>query len=262
MRGRPTSFLLVLALCLWACGGGTSERRRQRSYSSEAERRYQQALADMDDDNCLAAEPEFRKIRRSFPFSRFAALAELGVADCLLKQGKHAEAIQAFRRFVRFRPSHQRVPYARFRTAEAYFEQVPEDWFLMAPAHERDQHPTREAVKHLRRFIEDFSRHRLVPRARHLMRRATTLLARHELYVARFYWRRDHVPAVVGRLRSLLETYAGSGVEPAAMLLLGRAHFQLGEGDAARAVLRDLIERHPESQQAASARDLLRDSPS
>src|SRR5690606_20256309 len=110
-----------------------------------------------------------------YPYSRFAALAELRVADCLLMQGKHAEAISAYRQFVRGRPSHRQVPFARFKVAEAYYEQMPEDWLLSPPAHERDQGPTRDALQQLRGFIVDYPEDARVPKAQDMVRAALAL---------------------------------------------------------------------------------------
>ena len=74
--------------------------------------------------------------------------------------------------------------YARFRMAESYFKQIPEDWLLSPPPHELDQGPTREALRQIQRFITDFPDDPRVREAEGMAALALATLARHELYVA------------------------------------------------------------------------------
>lgn len=248
-------FLSVLLVMLAACGG--SQAGENLSYGENAEAAYEAALADFRDGDCLDAEPAFRAVRREFPYSRFAALAELRIADCKMEQGEYQTAIQAYRQFVRNRPSHAEVPYAAFKIAEAHFRQIPDEWLLSPPAHERDQGPTKEALRQLRRFVLDHPEDERVDDAQEMARKALELLARHELYVAEFYLDREEPRAAIGRLRTLLTAYEGSGVEPEAMLLLGRTYLELRDRDQARQAFQQLLERYPASGHATQARSYL-----
>ncbi|MBK8170967.1 MAG: outer membrane protein assembly factor BamD [Sandaracinaceae bacterium] len=250
--------LFALAFCaaqIVGCGG--ARVRQNLSYGDSAREAYETAMEDFRDENCEEAQPLFRKVRRNYSYSRFAALAELRLADCLLLQKKYVEAISAYRTFTRYRPSHSDVPYARFKMAEAYFAQVPEDFFLAPPAEERDQSQTRDALRQLRQFILDFPDDPHVGDANRMAHDALTLLARHELYVAQFYLDRDHPGAAVGRLQTLLHAYRGSGVEEEALLLLGRTYLHLADPPHAREAFDELIRRFPESGYAESAREYL-----
>jgi len=246
---------LSTVLVLTACGG--SQSGRNLSYGESAEAEYEAAMSDFRDEDCLDAEPAFRRVRREYPYSRFAALAELRIADCKTMQQQYPEAIQAYRQFVRNRPSHSEVSYARFKIAEAHFRQIPDEWLLSPPAFERDQGPTKEALRQLRRFILDFPEDERVEAAQRMVKKALELLARHELYVADFYLQRDEPQAAVGRLRTLLVAYEGSGVEPEALLMLGRTYLELRDRTHARETFEQLIERYPESGYSAQARSYL-----
>ena len=168
------------------------------SYGDNARLAYVDALDQFYDDDCFEAEPMLRNVRRQFPYSRFAALADLRIADCNLRDGKYAEAIEAYNQFVRYRPSHPEVPYARFMAAHANYEQIPSEWLLSPPAHEREQHFAHESLRLLRRFMLDFPSDPLVPRAQRMAAKAIRLLAAHELYVATFYLDREHPRAAAG----------------------------------------------------------------
>lgn len=256
---RNVAFALILVLppiLLSACGG--PERPRNLSYGDSARADYERAKQSFDNDDCLEAEPAFRKVRRDYPYSRYAALAELRIADCLLMQNKPVEAIAAYRRFVRNRPSHDEVPYARFKIAEAYYKQIPEEWILSPPTEELDQGPTREALRQLRRFILDFPDDPRVADANSMVKKSLAVLARHELYVANFYLGRGHPRAAVMRLETLLRAYEGSGVEPEAMLLLGRTYLNMQNREKAKETFESLVQRYPRSGHAEQARGYLR----
>jgi outer membrane protein assembly factor BamD len=241
-----------------ACGSGSGGGTTPSSYSDDAQAAYEAALLDMRNGKCLEADPAFQRVRREFPYSRFAALAELRAADCKFQEKSYPEAIQAYRQFVRYRPSHEEIPYARFRIAEAHYRQIPKEWLLSPPTHERDLGTTQDALRQIRRFILDYPEDSHVAEAREMMTKVLRILARHELYVARFYMRRDAYRGVVMRIETLLRSYEGSGVEPEALLLLGEAHDHLRQRDAAQEAYQELVRRFPESDEARDARSRLR----
>jgi outer membrane protein assembly factor BamD len=218
---------------------------------------YESAMEAFEDDDCLAAEPKFRDIRANYPYTRYAALAELREADCMAKQDKHAEAIEIYQRFARVRASHEDVPYARFKAAESQYEQIPEEWFLSPPSHERDMRAARDALKDLRRFLLDFPNDERAPQAAKMETKTLALLAQHEMYVAAFYLKREHPEAAIKRLEAMLVTYEGSGYEPEAMLLMARTQLILKDVAGAHASLRAVIKRFPESGTAVQARRFL-----
>jgi outer membrane protein assembly factor BamD len=83
------------------------------------------------------------------------------------------------------------------------------------------------------------------------------LLAAHEFYVARFYLKRDAYRGVISRLKGLLTSYPGTGVEAKALLLLGEVYLKTKEVEAARQTFHEVVQRFPESGEAKKARALL-----
>ena len=253
---RPC-LLVPCALLSWTLAGCSSGSQGGGTYGDSAARAYRVALDEFYDDNCFEAEPLFRNVRREYPYSRYAAVADLRVADCNMRDQKYAEAIEAYNQFVRYRPSHPEVPYARFMAAKAHYEQIPSDWLLAPPAYERDQHYAQESLRLLRRFMLDFPDDPLMPRARRLAEIAVRLLAAHELYVADFYLSRDYPRAAAGRLNTLLRSYPGSGYEPKALYMLGESYVQMEDDKAARRAFQELVTRFPNDDYADQARSAL-----
>jgi len=249
---------LWVSLLSFGCGGTqVGGEGRPLSYGEDAEANYNEAVDAVESGRCLAAEPQFRRIRREFPYSRFAALSELGIADCQLQLNQYTEAIRSYRRFIRFHPSHERVSYASFKIAQAFYDQIPSDWWLVPPAYERDLDASRRALQQLRRFVLSHPEDERIPEARDMIAQALGLLSRHELYVARFYLDRGASNGAILRLRGLVTTYPGSPVEAEALLLLGQTLHGDDQGSEAREVLERLQNQFPDTEEADQADRLL-----
>lgn len=249
--------LAGLTLSAAAANGCGTTSAANLDYGDKARQAYADALDHFYDDECIQAEPQFRNVRRLYPYTRFAALAELRAADCLFKDGKYTEAIQSYEQFTRYRPSHVEVPYARFMVALCNYQQIPSDWFLSPATYEREQHFTRESLRLLSRFVVDYPHDPLVSRANRMAHHAIRLLAAHELYVARFYLRRDHPQAAIGRLRTLITAYPTSGYEPEALLLLGDTYLELKQWTEAKKAFAEIAQRYPRSAEVETARTRL-----
>jgi outer membrane protein assembly factor BamD len=245
--------LSLAALLLVAC----ATVQKTGSYAEDARLEYERAMESFEKEDCITAEPLFKKLRANYPYTRYAALSELREADCLAMQDKHAEAIEIYQRFAKVRASHESVPYARFKAAESQYAQIPSDWFLSPPAYERDLRAARDALKDLRRFLLDFPEDEHAAEAAKMERRVLEQLAKHELYVAEFYLKREHPQAAVLRLEIMLATYEGSGLEPQAMLLMGRTQLMLKDRTSAHSTFRELIARYPKSGSAVQAERFL-----
>ena len=254
-RADQLACLCLVLLLGAACGG--ADKRDNLTTGDAARRAYEDALVDYQSGDCVEAEPLLREVRRQYPFTRFAALAELKLADCLFEEDKYIEAISGYRQFIRQRPSHVEVPYAQLMIAKASYEQIPSDWLLAPPSHERDQASTESTLNELQTFLRLYPQDPRVAEAKQLLQHARDLLARRELYVADFYRGREHPEAAVGRLRNLLSAYAGSSLEPQALYMLGEVYADMKQTDASQKAFRELVTRFPKSEEAESARSSL-----
>lgn len=248
-----TLFFLFL---LFGCGGSNGEGK-EKSYGENALEAYQAAYEELNDEDFEEAEKAFRSVSREYPFSRLAALAELRIGDCLFAQDKFSEAVQAYRQFIRRRPSHKLIYYARFKIAESYYEQIPEDWFLVPAPYERDQTPAREALRHVGRFLDDYPESEYSSRARSLFRKVYELLAAHEMYVAEYYLDEDAFEGAVMRLQTLLSRFGDSHLAPKAYRMLIDLYLQLGQEENAKQAAHMLVTRFPKSRLSESAKKIL-----
>ncbi len=106
--------------------------------------------------------------------------------------------------FMQGRPNHREVPYAMWRIGEANYEQIPSDFVLFPPAHEKDQAATKDALRAYERYARRFPKHDKIKSAQKRISECRGALADHEMYVARFYLRQDRPVSARGRLEGLV----------------------------------------------------------
>jgi outer membrane protein assembly factor BamD len=243
-------FLLLVAGCATTnTAGGPAP--------GSAEALYNQAMEDLDDGLYPEALKGFNDVKTKFPYSKFAALSDLRVADTHFARAKHLEAIDAYRNFMKFHPNHDQSAYAMLRIGDAYYEQIPSDWWFLPPSAEKDQGNTRLAIAAYRDMLSRFGKHDLADQARQKLDECRQKLAEHEMYVARFYFDRDRYKAAAGRAEGLLETYSGLGFDEEALWIAGKSRFETGEKERARDALSRLVKQFPDGGKASDARGLL-----
>lgn len=252
-----TAHLLLALPALWLLGcASTKSTAVSVSYGETARANYEKGLRELKDENYPEAVKYFGYVKAKFPFSRFATLAELRIADAYFAQEKYLEAIDAYKLFIKFHPTHPEVlnGYASYRICQGYVEQIPSDWFLVPPSYEKDQAATRDAMRELAAFLRTYPKSPYQEKGRQLYGKCLRKLADHELYVARFYLDRDKPQAAILRLESLLQRYPDAGVDPEVMLLLGQTYLKLEQREKARATFAGLVQKYPNDAYAAKAK--------
>ncbi|MEM7679117.1 MAG: outer membrane protein assembly factor BamD, partial [Myxococcota bacterium] len=141
-----------------AGGGGLNrgELPVQVRYQRTAEGNWLKAEEAYEDDQFLAAQRYYQYIRTKFPYSRYAALSEVRIGDCQYERKRYLEAIDTYQSFVRTHPTHKEVPYAMYRVGTGYYEQIPGDFFMLPPSHEKDQTAVRDAERKLSEYVRRF----------------------------------------------------------------------------------------------------------
>jgi len=252
MHGSKRSLLLPWLLAACSTSGGTGAV----SYQDTARANYDKGMGELKDDNHQEALKFFTFVKNKFPFSRYATLAELRMADTYYAQEKYVEAIDAYKLFVKFHPTHPEVTggYASYQICRAFMEQIPGDWFLVPPSSEKDQGATKDAMRELQTFVRIFDRSKYLPKVRELYRKCIRKLADHELYVARFYLERDKPKATIIRLETLLRQYPDAGVDPEVMLLLGQTYMKLDQRMKAKQTFAAMVRKYPQDANSAKAK--------
>ena len=225
-------------LALSACGAAPV---KPANYGEEAQAASERADRALERGEYEGARNLFTEISEQFAMSPYGALAEYRLGDLYFEEGSYLLAAEAYRRFAQKRPTHAKAEEAELAAARCSFEQMPGEWLVMPPAHERELVSAKEAYAALSRFVRGRPESALRPEADRMLGIVTDRLAAHELYVAKFYLDRDNPTAAARRLSGMLTTYPTTGVASEGRYLLARSYLLLGDGAAAISALEELV---------------------
>lgn len=141
----------------------------------------------------------FQEVIDNYPYSEFATLAELRIADIHFERERYEEAESYYQDFVELHPKHPDVPYAIYRNGLCAFEQMREP--------DQDQTSAEDAVAQFRVLLERYPRSKDAPAALDMMLRAEDRLAAHQIQVGNFYYQRGDHYAAMRRYRQALTSY-------------------------------------------------------
>ena len=226
--------LLLSCLLLPACA--TSDDGKPINFSLTAKQNYEKGLAELKEENYSEALRYFTYVKQKFPFSKYAALAELAAADTEFERGTYQESIDAYKSFLRLHPKHEKVEegYVSFRIAEAYVKEMPSDWFLIPPSYEKDQSAVMDALREINTLIERFPDSKYLKRAREYRREVLSRLIDHEVFAARFYLKRGHPKGAILRIKEALRRYPDSGRDAELLITMGETQLEMGQPASAK----------------------------
>lgn len=253
---------LLLVVALFGAGlagsgcGGKAAGTGSVEYSVSAQKNYDRGVKELENKDWIAAAKYFGFIKTRFPYSKYAVLAELRIADAQFGAEQYLEAIDSYRLFIKFHPTHEMVAngYASFKIGEGYYKQLSGDFWMFPPSFEKDQSSTEDAINELKGFLDKYPESPYRDKAKEIIAQVGKKLADHEWYVARYYWDRGKPMGTVIRLRRLLERYRGVGYDEDALWLLGRAYVANRMPDRARGVWQELVTKYPRSSHVGEAK--------
>ena len=104
------------AALLLSCAGGPNQIDITKPITGEAatnaSRAYQQGQDEKGRSSFVEATRYFEWVRNNFPYSQYAALSELALADMAFERGDFAAAATAYQDFVKAHPSHPKADYS------------------------------------------------------------------------------------------------------------------------------------------------------
>jgi outer membrane protein assembly factor BamD len=243
--------MIALGSGVAGCASG-DDVTKPITYSLTAKQNYEKGLAELKDENFPEAQKYFQFVKQKFPFSKYAVLAELAIADTQFARGNYTEAVDSYKAFIRLHPTHEKVEngYAAYRVGQCYYKDMPDDIWLLPPSYEKDQSAVNDALRELDDFRRKYPDSTYQKDAAPLRREVLKRLVDHEVYIARFYLGRDKTKAAARRLEGAIKRYPGSGREPELLFALGQTYLQMGDPARSKDSFARVVSEFPAAPQA------------
>lgn len=156
-----------------------------------------------------AAIESFEKLKDWYPFSEYASLAELKIADAHFHLEEYDEAIFAYEGFETLHPRNEAIPYVVYQIGTSYYRQ--------RDTIDRDQRAVRQALDTYRRLIQDYPESEYAAKAEGHLKECLKSLAGHEFYVGLFYFKNGKYEPALSRFKTILEEYPDVGIHQKAL---------------------------------------------
>jgi outer membrane protein assembly factor BamD len=176
----------------------------------------------------------FQEVIDNYPYSDYAVLAELQIADIHFERGEFEEASSYYHDFVELHPNHAKVSYALYRNGLCSYNQMR--------ASDRDQAPTREAVAQFKALIERYPDSEMADDAKLRLRECEDRLANQDIEVGDYYFSQNAWYAASRRYRSALKSYPEHANRTRTLVQLGFCLSRLHKYLEAESVLRRALE--------------------
>ena len=236
--------LLCLSLLLAAC---SSNEHVVNSDASEKQL-YDIAQRQLESQNYSSAIQNLQLLESRYPFGPFAEQAQLEIIYAYYRGFELESAIAAADRFIRLHPHHPSVDYAYYLKGLARYAEGQGflDRFLPTDLTQRDPGPARDSFNDFAQLLARFPDSEYVPDAKARMVHLRNLLARYEIHVANYYFKRRAYQAAANRGRYVLENYQQTTAVPDALAVMVQAYQLLSLQDLANDSLRVLASNYPE----------------
>jgi outer membrane protein assembly factor BamD len=237
---KNTSFLLLFLL-LSGCASIPIETQPAAIYKEGeemyAEKRYDDAIA------------QYKKVREAYASTELSSNAELRIADSYFESERFIEASSAYEEFRKLHPTHQKAPYALYRTALSNYNQIT--------GSDRDQTPQKNSVIYFELFLKMYPKSEFAADVADKLEAVKSQQLQYELYVADFYYRTDKFVAAIKRLEEVLLALPKNPQHDRTLFLLGASYLKSGETEKSRAAFNKLSTDFPNSKYILDAGKLL-----
>ncbi|MCF8091366.1 MAG: outer membrane protein assembly factor BamD [Desulfotignum sp.] len=201
-------FLVCLVFFVSGCALFEDSRRMEKT----AEQLAAEGSSAFMQEKYKNAVKAYTDLKDWYPFSKYAILAELKIADAHFQLKEYDQAILAYEQFEKMHPRNEAVPYV--------INQIGISWYNQMDTVDRDITPAKNAMAQFKRLMEQFPDNEYAKKAPDLISECIDKIAGHELYVAKFYMKTGRYQGALKRFEYIVEYYPGTDQSETALNLI------------------------------------------
>jgi len=240
------ALVFLLGIALIGCAG--NDELPDVAADTGEQQIYEQAQRYLRSSNWDLAVRSLQLLESRYPFGKYAEQAQLELIYAHYNGYEQEAAVEAADRFIRLHPAHPNVDYAYYMKGLAAYS-ANEDLFsrfLPTDASERDTSQAKEAFAEFNQLVTRFPDSPYAADARARMLHLRNLLARHEIIVANYYFRRGAYLAAANRGRYVVENFQRTPAVADGLAVMAQGYILLGLDDLAEDAIKTLALNYPE----------------
>ncbi len=191
-------FVVITSMLLFFVSGCAVFRNHHKIQKS-AEQLAGEGVAAFRNGNYKKSITSFTTLKDWYPFSKYANLAQLKIADAYYELKEYDQALAAYSEFETMHPKNDAIPYVIYRQGQCWYQRVE--------SVDREQNSAKKSIEQFKRLVSRFPDSPYAFKARRKIKKCLENIAGHELYVAKFYWKSKHYKSALNRLEYLFAHY-------------------------------------------------------
>jgi outer membrane protein assembly factor BamD len=226
------TIFIILFLSLMACSS-SEDIEIDKVPDKSAQALFADAREALDNSLYSKAIQILSAIDSRFPFGPISHQVQLDLIYAYYKSGDSALGVALTDRFLRLNPNHSNIDYVYYM--RALINMSTEDNLFQDLAGidraDRDPSASREAFADLKRILTDYPQSKYAADARKRMMSIKSRLAKYELAVAEFYFKREAYASAANRGRYIVEYYSPSEEVEKALEIMIACYDKMGLED-------------------------------
>jgi outer membrane protein assembly factor BamD len=254
-------FWLALSSCSWMPFVDSEEEieaQERELYKGFSENQFYERIQKyLQGENWSDAITSLQAYESQFPFGNYAEQAQLELIYAYYQSLDYEAATAAAERFIRLHPRHDNVDYAFYIKALAGMVQSKGMFSDFIPLDEsrRDVGEARRAFATFSELVNQYPNSSYAADSQKRMLHLRNILARQEIHIANYYFKRGAYLSAANRGRFVVENFQQSPAVPDGLAVMAQAYYMMGLRDLANdaaLVLASNYSNHPSLDEQGS----------
>ena len=181
---------------------------------------YRLGFKSLNEGYVLLAAKQFNDAERLFPQSVWAQKSVLMAAYSYYTQDYYQDALFELNRFIQIYPQSNNLGYAHFLIALCYYEQIVDQ--------SKNLEPIVLAKEKFEYVLKNYPKSDYAVDAKYKINLINDILASKELYIAKYYLKKEKWIPAINRLKNIILNYDTTIYAPEALHRLVEIHYKIG----------------------------------
>ncbi len=245
-RTLRQTLLCLISVCYLSVITGCSSNEEKALRGTEQEI-YERAQRYLDNSSWSLAIQTLQQLEENFPFGTYAEHAQLELIFAYYKASEFEAAVAASERFIRLHPRQRNVDYAYYmRGIASFYNDSVFSAFFPTDESKRDPGTAKEAFNHFAQLIALFPDSAYALDAQKRMVYLKNTLARSEINIANYYFKRGAYLAAANRGRWVVENLQGTPAVPDGLAVMAQAYHLVEMPELSENAVKVLIHNYPD----------------
>ena len=187
---------------------------------------YKEGYEELEKGDIIYAAKKFNEAELLYPQSEWAPKSVLLSAYAYYSQNYYDEALGELDRFFKKYPKHKNIDYAHFLYAMCYYENIIDE--------KKDLEPLIISKKRFKFVVQNFPDTDFAQDAKFKINLINDVLASKEMYLGKYYIKKQKWAAAINRFKNILELYGTTIYVEEALHRLVETNYKIGLTEEAK----------------------------